>query len=195
MREPIIPEMSHPTSVCPDPSKWHAFDDMTTELEVLEFLTALVVMMKPKIVIETGCYKGYGTQALFNGMSKNGFGSLYTCDMGMKEVVDTSNRIGPTTLTVRIIQCSGVEMIEKHEGIIDFAFLDSGPDEIRCHELKALYPKLSPGGVVAIHDSGIQGFLREKYLPPLLRELDMQHVFFDTPRGLTVCRKRPEIYP
>ena len=192
--EPIIAEMCVATSVCPHPELWHAFDNMATELEVINFLRALVITLKPKMLIETGCYHGHATEQLALGMMQNGFGELYTCDLGSQEGTITAKRVESLGQIV-IYQCSGIDMITDLSGPIDFAFLDSGPDEIRCHELRALYPKLSPGAVVAIHDSGIQGFLREKYLPPLLRELDMQFIMFDTPRGLCLCRKKPEVYP
>jgi predicted O-methyltransferase YrrM len=197
MTEKLVPEMSPPTSVCPTPELWSAWDNMATEVEVLEFLCALVYMLKPQIIVETGCYHGHGTEQLIRGCMMNHFGTVYTCDMDVSCVMKTHDRINSTApfMSVMIKQCSGIELIEGISKPIDFAFLDSGGDEVRCHELKVIYPKLSPGAIVAIHDTGIQGFLREKYLPPLLRELGMQFVFFDTPRGITLCRKQPEIYP
>lgn len=192
----IVPEMSHPTSVCPNPELWHAYDSMATELEVLDFLSSLIYMLKPKVLVETGCYHGYGTEQLILGCQLNGFGFVYTCDLDAVCIEKTKLKIGGTVFeSYAVEQVSGVELIQGILDPIDFAFLDSGNDEARCEELRALYPKLSPGGVVAIHDTGIHTYLREKYLPALLRELKMQYIFFDTPRGLTLCRKQPEIYP
>lgn len=197
MTDKIVPEMVVATSVCPHPERWHAYDDQATEIEVLSFLRALVVMLKPQRVLETGCYHGYGTEQLAMGVRENNSGVIWTCDVDHSCVLCTCGRLAsrglhPHTL---VYQCTGIELIEKVFEPIDLAFLDSGPDENRCHELRALFPKLSPGAVIAIHDTGIHGWLREKYLPPLLRELGMQHIYFDTPRGLTLCRKRPEVYP
>jgi predicted O-methyltransferase YrrM len=202
----IVPEMSHPTSACPHPELWSAYDGMATECEVLDCLYALVRMLKPKVVIETGCYNGHGTEALARGIAANGFGNLRSCDLGSQQVTETEKRLfsidfsaypypQPCSSLCLIQQCSGVELITNCQNDIDFAFLDSGMDTPRIDELRALYPKLSPGGVVAIHDSGIQFGLREFHLGKTLRELNMQHIFFDTPRGLCLCRKMPEIYP
>jgi predicted O-methyltransferase YrrM len=195
--EKIIPEVCIATSVCPEPWRWTCYDDMATEIEVLDFLYALVVMLKPKVVIETGCYHGHGTEQLLWGIVDNKLGELYTCDVGWESIKITSERIldklGEQTYT--LLQCSGLDLITQVPAPIDLAFLDSGPDEIRTNELRALYPKLAPGGVVAIHDTGVHGFLREKYLAPVVAELDLQAICFDTPRGLTLVRKRPTIYP
>jgi predicted O-methyltransferase YrrM len=190
----IVPEMSHPTSVCPHPEQWHAIDDMASELEVLDMLYALVVLLKPKVVVETGCYRGHATYALATGINHNGFGVLSSCDVSHEQVAATRQRLEDANLGGRVSQESGVDLINSLESV-DFAFLDSGMDTPRIDELRALYPKLSPGGVVAIHDSGIQFGLREFHLGKTLRELNMQHIFFDTPRGLCLCRKMPEIYP
>jgi predicted O-methyltransferase YrrM len=192
--EKIIPEMSPPTAVCLNPERWHAYDNMATELEVLALLGCLVAALKPKRILETGCYHGHATEQLAKATRINGFGDIFTCDTGAREVQITHERLLGYS-NVSIITGTGLELINTVGGPIHFAFLDSGPDEIRCHELRALYPYLSAGAVVAIHDSGVHTFLREKYLPHLLRELEMQHIFFDTPRGLCLCRKKPEIYP
>ena len=195
--EKIIPEMSLPTSVCPNPSLWHAYDAGATEIEVLHFLQELVTMLKPAKILETGCYLGYGTEQLALGARRTGFGMVYTCDVGHDMCLKTEERLRDRSLSdiVRVHRGSGLELIELTQAPIHFAFLDSGGDDVRCHELRAVYPKLHPGAVVAIHDSGIHTGLREFHLPQLLRELEMQYLFFDTPRGLALCRKKPLVYP
>ena len=44
----IEPEVSDPTK------RWHCFDSGSAEIEVLEFLYALVRLMKPENIFETG---------------------------------------------------------------------------------------------------------------------------------------------
>lgn len=193
--EKIIPEMVTPTSVCITPQLWHAYDNMATEVEVLDLLYALVIALKPSVILETGCYHGHATERLLRAATVNGFGDVYTCDVDYKSIVATQNRVFHNYPRVTIKQMDGLSLIAAMGYRVEFAFLDSGPDEIRTAELRAIYPKLTAGGVVAIHDTGIHGFLREKYLGPVLRELNMQHIYFDTPRGVTLCRKMPEIYP
>lgn len=197
MTDETKPEVCIATSVCPEPTLWKCYDDQATEVEVLACLRSLVAMLKPKRIVETGCYHGYGTEQLARGCYDNGFGVVYTCDLDHQCVETTRNRLVAAGLHPRVVlyQMKGTEMLKDALDPIDFAFLDSGPDENRCDELRLVYPKMSEGGVVAVHDTGPHGFLREKFLPPLLRELGMQYIYFDTPRGITLCRKQPSIYP
>jgi len=196
MNEPTKPEVCIATSVCPFPQLWKCYDEQATEVEVLDFLYALVVMLKPQRVVETGCYHGFGTERLARGCKDNGFGVVYTCDVAHDSITRTWARMAEHDLNaVSIKQCTGLELIATVPDGIGLAFLDSGPDENRCYELRAILPKMTEGGVIAVHDHGIHGFLREKYMPPLLRELGLQYLYFDTPRGLVIARKQPSIYP
>jgi predicted O-methyltransferase YrrM len=186
----IIPEVSHPTSVCPHPELWHCYDDQATEIEVLDFLTALVVMLKPRIIIETGCWLGFGTERLVQGAIQNGFGHVYTCDIAHDKVLDARERLTAVSDWVTVKHCTGLELIAEVPTPIDFAFLDSGPDMVRCHELCAVTPKLATEGIVAVHDVGVQGWLRY-YFTETVRNLALQHFIFTTPRGLGLARKKP----
>lgn len=183
------PEVSHPTEACPQPELWSCIDDQATELEVLDLLTALVVALKPKRIIETGCYDGYGTAALWHGCQRNRFGQIWTCDRDLNRTKATYERLRQSGVKgVSIVCCSGIHMIRNVDAPIDFAFLDSGADEVRCDELKELLPKLSVSGVVVIHDVGIQHGLRPHFLKTV-DELRLEYITLDTPRGVALVRK------
>src|SRR6266850_5150123 len=68
-----------PTPECPNPENWHAYDDISAEVEVLEFWAQMVRAMKPKLIVETGSYLGlsaaYMGRALLKTDSAN---SLYS---------------------------------------------------------------------------------------------------------------------
>ena len=182
------PEVSHPTEACPEPELWTCVDDQATELEVLELLTALVVALKPRMLIETGCYDGWGTLALARGCQRNHFGSVFTCDVDKAKTHTTYEVFKRQGMGgISIMTCTGKELIERLDQI-DFAFLDSGADEVRCEELKTLMPKLSRSGVVVVHDVGIQHGLRPHFFETV-RELGLEFITLDTPRGLALVRK------
>lgn len=183
------PEVSHPTKVCPSPELWRCHDSEATEVEVLDFLQYLVRMLKPKVIIETGCYDGYGTEQLVLGILANGFGHVHFCDIGQDKLASARERPGVPALS--LYNCTGVELIARVEGPIDFAFLDSGPDGIRIGELKALLPKLAPEGVVAVHDVGQHG-LRAHFDFAMESLPEYQHIIFSTPRGLALVRKKQQ---
>lgn len=190
MTDAIKPEVSHPTTVCPHPELWHCYDEQATEVEVLEFLAALVGMLKPQTIVETGCWDGYGSEQLVRGAIQNGFGHVYTCDIGHDKVLATTKRLEAFPGWATVTQSTGLELIDAVPAPIDFAFLDSGPDEIRCHELRAVLPKLSAEGIIVVHDVGVQGWLR-RYFTDTVEELGLQSFIFTTPRGLGLARNKP----
>ena len=51
-------EYHRPTPECPYPERWHMYDSMSAEVEVLDFLKALVITIKPELVVETGTFSG-----------------------------------------------------------------------------------------------------------------------------------------
>ena len=190
MSDKVVAEVSHPTVCCPKPHLWSCYDSEGTEVEVVDFLSALVVMLKPEVLIETGCYKGYGTEQIARGVVANGFGEFYTTDVGMDMVETTQRRLASRYLQdhVQVVHGTGVQLIARMTKPVDFAFLDSGPDDIRTQELRALLPKLSASGVVVVHDTGIQHGLRAHFLTAV-KELRLQYFMFDTPRGVSLVRK------
>ncbi len=54
----VQPEYHRATPECPHPERWSMFDSMTAEVEVLEFLRAVVTTIKPELVVETGAFSG-----------------------------------------------------------------------------------------------------------------------------------------
>ena len=177
------PEVSHPTPCCPDPSRWHCYNSDATEVEVLDLLTVLVDALKPYRVIETGCHEGYGTDAIIRGLPDTS--KFFTCDIGTDRVEAVRERFPD----IAVVHGTGLMLIDLVPSPIDFAFLDSGPDEVRANELRALYPKLSPSGVVVVHDVGLQHTNQRRFFLEAVRELGMQFMILDTPRGLGIARK------
>ena len=66
----------HPHAPGEKSELFHSLNGGFAELEVLEFLYALVFLFKPSNLLETGTGHGFGTLALAKGVSRNGFGKL-----------------------------------------------------------------------------------------------------------------------
>ncbi len=76
----LQPEYHRPTPECPHPERWHMYDSMTAEVEVLDFLKSIVTTIKPELVVETGTFSGLSTLRFAEGLKSNGFGRVITCE-------------------------------------------------------------------------------------------------------------------
>src|SRR6185312_9712821 len=92
----LLPEYHRPTPECPHPDRWHMYDSMTAEAEVLEFLYTLVTTIKPELVVETGSFLGVSTLWIAKALKQNGFGKIISCEYdpvvfaSAKEKLETS---------------------------------------------------------------------------------------------------------
>src|SRR6185312_5489558 len=76
----LLPEYHRATPECPHPERWHMYDSMTAEAEVLEFLRTLITTIKPELVVETGSFLGVSTLWIAEGLKANGFGRIISCE-------------------------------------------------------------------------------------------------------------------
>lgn len=150
--------------------RYSAPDAMATEYEVADFMYGLVRLLKPEVLIETGCYRGDMSVVIGKALLANGSGCLYTCDTDPEMVNITENRV--KNLPVKVIQCTGHSLCNYTESV-DLAFLDSSGDRFQ----EALALKMSDSGVVVLHDA--------------IRPYDLESIFprvvsMPTPRGLKI---------
>lgn len=148
---------------------------MAVEYETADFLYGLVRMLKPKVVLETGCGEGHSTFAMSRGVQANNLGHINTCDTEYSLVHAIASTVGPID-DITCVRMEGVDLCRRISEV-DLAFLDSSGD--RVAECAAL--KLSPKGVVVLHDSK-----REQYRPIWTMRPWKTIWEIDTPRGLTV---------
>jgi len=172
-----------PTGFCPHPEYWHSPDAEGTEREVSYFIAALVTMLQPEFVLETGTWHGHTTALISEAIYKNGHGKFVSIekDRGTYEEAQ------------RYFYWPGTELLNMNtmdytpEQNIDFAFFDSWQEG--RHEEFLLYHGLGflkPGAIVAFHDTAPhhQVFrLMQEHL------IDHGYIFpiqFHTPRGLVL---------
>src|ERR1700751_5484269 len=77
----LQPEYHRATPECPHPERWSMYDSMTAEAEVLEFLRTLITTVKPELVVETGAFLGVSTLWIAEGLKRNGFGKIISCEL------------------------------------------------------------------------------------------------------------------
>ena len=185
----LLPEYHRATPECPHPERWHMYDSMTAEAEVLEFLRTLVTTIKPQLIVETGSFLGVSTLWMAEGLRANGFGRIISCEFDPVVFAKAKEKIAASDLAsfIELRNESSLEM--KVEGTVDLLFSDSDLP-IREAEVKRFLPQMRGNGLILMHDaSSHQKIVREAAFS-LEREGLVSCVFLPTPRGLVVAQKR-----
>ena len=183
----LLPEYHRPTPECPHPERWHMYDSMTAEAEVLEFLRTLVTTIKPSLVVETGSFLGVSTLWIAEGLRANGFGKIVSCEYDPVVFAKAKEKIeaSPLAPLIDLRNESSLEM--NIDGTIDLFFSDSDMP-IREAEIKRFLPQIRPTGVILMHDASSHlNVVREAAFRLEAQGL-VSAVFLPTPRGLVLAQ-------
>ena len=186
--------------LCPNDELWTTRDEQSSEDEVNDFLYALIRLIKPKFVVETGAYLGDGTIKIAQALKENGAGRIISCetekdraDYVNKRLIeaglqDTSEGKEPVAV---VLHCTGLNLIKQCGAQIDFAFIDSSPEgKVRGEEIKELLKTLRPLKMFALHDTAPQHPQINGVSISVANLVGLSHVYFNTPRGLTLFAKK-----
>ena len=185
----LLPEYHRPTPECPHPERWHMYDSMTAEAEVLEFLRTLITTLKPNLVVETGSFLGASTLWIAEGLEANGFGKIISCEYDPVVFAKAKEKIEASPLApwIELRNESSLEM--KIDGTIDIFFSDSDMD-IREAEVKRFLPQIRPTGLILMHDASSHLKVVREAAFRLEAEGLISPIFLPTPRGLVLAQKR-----
>jgi prolipoprotein diacylglyceryl transferase len=185
----LQPEYHRPTPECPHPERWHMYDSMSAEVEVLDFLKAIVNTIKPELVVETGTFSGLSTLRIAEGLQQNNLGRVITCEWDKKVYDAARKRFAESGLGKWIDARNESSLKMKVDGQIDMLFCDSDP-ELREQEVRHFLPQMNPYGVILIHDASSHiKSVREGALR-LEAEGLLSVLLLPTPRGLVIAQKR-----
>ena len=166
------------------------YDSMTAEVEVLDFLKALVAILKPELVVETGTFSGLSTLRIAEGLQANGVGKVITCEYDAKVFTAAVERFKSSGLSQWIEARNESSLQMNVDGRIDFLFCDS-ETSIREQEVRRFLPQISPYGIIVMHDaSSSMKTVREGALR-MEQEGLLSVLLLPTPRGLVLAQKRP----
>ncbi len=183
------PEYAPPTAECPHPEQWKMLDPMTSETEVLDFLRSLVITVKPRLVVETGTFRGISTLALAEGMKQNGFGRLVTIEYDPKVYAAAKQRIEAAGLA-DWVECRNQSSLDATvDGTIDLLFCDS-QQVIREAEVRRFYPQVNEHGLILVHDASSHLRIVREAMLRMEREGMLSVLLLPTPRGLAMAQKR-----
>ena len=185
----LLPEYHRATPECPHPERWHMFDSMTAEAEVLEFLRTLITTVKPELVVETGSFLGVSTLWIAEGMKANGFGKIVSCEFDPLVFAKAKEKIAASGLSewIELRNESSLEM--QVDGTIDLLFSDSDMP-IREAEVKRFLPQIRSTGLILMHDASSHLKIVRDAAFKMESEGLLSCIFLPTPRGLVVAQKR-----
>jgi len=183
------PEYHRATPECPHPERWSMFDSMTAEVEVLEFLKCLMTTVKPNLVVETGTFLGVSTIYMAEGLKRNGFGKIVTCEPDAEVFAKAKEKIDSSGLKKWIDYRRESSLKLKVSGAIDVLFCDSLP-ELREPEVRHFLPQINPTGLILMHDASSHLKTVRDAALKLESEGLISVVLLPTPRGLVIAQKR-----
>ncbi len=185
----VLPEYHRATPECPRPERWHMYDSMTAEVEVLEFLRMLTTTIKPELIVETGSFLGVSTLWFAEGLRSNGFGKIVSCELDPVVFASAQERVAGSDLKdwIDLRNESSLEMAVS--GRIDLLFCDSDLP-LREQEVKRFLPQVNPYGLILLHDASSHMHVVREAAKRMEDEGLLSCVFLPTPRGLVVAQKR-----
>jgi len=193
----VVPEIT------PGDHGFSMFNDAGTEVEVSEFLYALVRLVKPKTVLETGTHIGVSSTYIGQALEDNNKGSLITFEVIPQYLRDAQALWRDVGIQDRITGVLQSALDYQPNGSFDLLFLDSEP-QYRFDEFVKFIPYLSPTGFIAVHDLyydlGHHGLVFHEELDwpygdfrakigCYIKDHTVQTVTFPTPRGFTLFQK------
>lgn len=161
------------------------------ELEVGEFLNALVRMTKPAIVVETGTHKGFSTLMIAQALKANGKGYLYTVDLVDHGVIKECRQFGVESFVtfMKGDSAAAISTLSPRVKNIDFLWLDADHStESVLKELNAALPMLRQGTLVAFHDIITDPREAKAVLSIRKRFPAWEYMNFITARGFALMR-------
>ena len=141
------------------------FETGTTEMEVLNWLNATLMVLKPTCILETGAAAGLGTIALASACRDNGFGKVHSVELDRPTMEAASARLAKAGLGdyVEWHCADSRDFIRGFDGCFEFGFFDSRC-EIRGEECRIALELGKLKGPAVFHDTSP---LRTKSLPDM----------------------------
>lgn len=167
----------------------------SASVEEATLLRALVLILKPTAILETGTETGWTAAWMASACRDNGSGKVYTVETSAKWVAEAAKNWNREGLSPWIEQIHGdaFDAIRRWpaDRKIQFALIDTHIGQ-RLAELDAIAPLLDTDAVVAIHDtSPLHPFAEgHRVLERLRASGHFRAVHMPSPRGLTLAQKR-----
>ncbi len=113
------------------------------------FLSFLVTMLRPQLVLEIGTFTGYSALSMAEALPPGG--RIVTCDISEDHVAIARRHIdaSPHRDQIDIRVGPAIDTLKSLDGPFDLAFIDADKTGYLDY-YEAIVPKLAPGGVIAV---------------------------------------------
>jgi caffeoyl-CoA O-methyltransferase len=113
------------------------------------FLSFLVTMLRPQLVLEIGTFTGYSALSMAEALPPGG--RIVTCDISEDHVAIARRHIdaSPYRDLIDIRVGPAIDTLKRLDGPFDLAFIDADKTGYLDY-YEAIVPKLAPGGVIAV---------------------------------------------
>ena len=162
---------------------WSMLDGWTGEIETLDFLYALVRLIKPVEALETGTWLGWSACFIGRALKANGFGKLTTLETNSEAhavALKNLNEQGVADFVDARLESS---QDYRPTAKLAFALFDS-ETSLRESEFRRMREWLAPGAIVAFHDTGPQHVVVGEAVRRLISEGAFVGLELPTPRGI-----------
>jgi len=144
----------HPHVAVERAELFEAFNAGTTELEVLNWLHATIMLLKPAAVLETGAADGLGTIALASACRNNGFGTVHSVELdpSLCKSLEAKLRGQGLSRYVEVHCADSREYLKSNRTIFDLGFFDS-MCEFRAEEFEICLEQSTIATLAVFHDT------------------------------------------
>ncbi|MDB4947863.1 MAG: hypothetical protein JWM27_512 [Gemmatimonadetes bacterium] len=144
----------HPHSPEERPELFESYNAGTTEYELLNWLHATVMLLKPATVLETGAADGIGTLALASACRNNGFGTVHSVELDPERAAALGARLRSRKLDgfARVHCESSLDYLARTDTVFDVGFFDS-MCEIRAAEFRLCLERGIIRKLAVFHDT------------------------------------------
>jgi caffeoyl-CoA O-methyltransferase len=113
------------------------------------FLSFLVTMLRPQLVLEIGTFTGYSALSMAESLPPGA--RIVTCDISEDHVAIARRHIdaSPHRDQIEIRLGPAIDTLKSLDGPFDLAFIDADKTGYLAY-YEAIVPKLAPGGVIAV---------------------------------------------
>ena len=143
------PEPAHFTALAEETRAGTSAPQMMVGTLEGRFLSFLVTMLRPQLVLEIGTFTGYSALSMAEALPPGG--RIVTCDISEDHVAIARRHIdaSPHRDQIDIRVGPAIDTLKSLDGPFDLAFIDADKTGYLAY-YEAIVPMLAPGGVIAV---------------------------------------------